>query len=156
REAITVQGIVRSSRNVTLTARAPYATVALTRMPVRPGDRVKPGDVIAEIDGRPVFVLRGRLPAYRNLHEGDHGPDVAQLQQALQGLGYADYDPAGDFEQSTALALLLFYRNLGYDAPVYHRAPRRAKTKTDPAVRGNANNNRLRATELVMPSVYLP
>ena len=154
REAITVQGIVRSPRNITLTARAPYATVTLTRMPAKPGDRVKPGDVIAEIDGRPVFVLRGRLPAYRDLHRGDHGPDVAQLQRALQSLGYADSDPPGYFEQSTALALLLFYRNLGYDAPVYHRAPKRAKAKADPAVRGIAN--RLRATEPVMPSVYLP
>src|SRR5258708_28999265 len=72
REAITVQGIVRSARTITVTARAPYATVTLTRMPVRPGDRVRPGHVIAEIDGRPLMLLQGRLPAYPNLHQGDH------------------------------------------------------------------------------------
>src|SRR5215470_5053057 len=82
REAITVQGVVRSSRRITVLGRAPYATVTLTRMPVKPGDRVQPGQVIAEIDGRPVIVLRGRLPAYRDLHEGDNGPDVSQLQGA--------------------------------------------------------------------------
>jgi len=154
REAITVQGIVRSSRMIKVTARAPYATVTLTQMPVKPGDRVRPGQVIAQIDGRPVMLLRGRLPAYRNLHEGDHGPDVAQLQRALQGLGYADFDSPGYFGKSTALALLLFYRQLGYDAPVYHRRLRRATPQAGPAVSGIAN--RLATTELVRPSAYLP
>ena len=102
-------------------ASAPYSTVTVTRLPVKAGDRVRPGRVIAEIDGRPILLLRGRLPAYRDLHEGDHGPDVTQLQRALESLGYADFDPPGDFGQSTALALLLFYRHLGYEAPVYHR-----------------------------------
>src|SRR6266851_1369881 len=154
REAITVQGIVRSSRMIKVTARAPHATVTLTQMPVKPGDRVRPGQVIAQVDGRPVMLLRGRLPAYRNLHEGDHGPDVAQLQRALQGLGYADFDSPGYFGKSTALALLLFYRHLGYDAPVYHRRLRRATPRAGPAVSRIAN--RLAATELVILSAYLP
>src|SRR5215813_679392 len=110
REAITVQGVVRSARRITVLGRAPYATVTLTRMPVKPGDRVRPGQVIAEIDGRPVIVLGGRLPPYRDLHGGDHGPDVSQLQRALQSLGYADFDPPGYFGQSTALALRLIYQ----------------------------------------------
>ncbi len=153
REAITVQGIVRSSRMIKVTARAPYATVTLTQMRVKPGDRVRLGQVIAQIDGRPVMLLRGRLPAYRNLHVGDHGPDVAQLQRALQGLGYADFDSPGYFGQSTALALLMFYRHIGYDAPVYHRRLRRATPQAGPAVSGIAN--RPAATELI-PSAYLP
>src|SRR5215470_2592091 len=127
REAITVPGIVRSSRRITVLGRAPYATVTVTKLPVKSGDRVRPGQVIAEIDGRPVILLRGRLPAYRELHVGDHGPDVAQLQRALQSLGYADFDPPGSFGQSTAFALLLFYRHLGYDAPVFHQGQGRAK-----------------------------
>lgn len=153
-EAITAQGIVRSARKITVMGRAPYATVTLTRIPVKPGDRVRPGHVIAEIDGRPVILLRGRLPAYRNLHEGDGGPDVAQLQRALQSLGYADFDPSGYFGDSTALALLLFYRHLGYDAPVYHPRLRRAKAEASPAVRGIAS--KLTASEIVIPSAYLP
>jgi hypothetical protein len=153
REAITVQGIVRSARKITVTGRAPYGTVTLTQIPVRPGDRVRPGHVIAGIDGRPVILLRGRLPAYRDLHEGDHGPDVAQLQRALQGLGYADFDPPGYFRQSTALALVVFYRHLGYDAPVYPRL-RRARAQAGPAVRGIASTPD--ATKLVIPSAYLP
>lgn len=154
REAITVQGVVRSSRRITVLGRAPFATVTLTRMPVRSGDRVRPGQVIAEIDGRPVILLRGRLPAYRDLHEGDHGPDVSQLQRALQSLGYADFDPPGYFGQSTALALRLIYQHLGYDAPVYHRGLRRAKAPASPAVHKIAT--RPTSTERVIPSAYLP
>ncbi len=142
---------------------APFDTVTLTRMPEKAGDRVKPGHVIAEIDGRPVIVLRGRLPAYRDLHEGDHGPDVGQLQRELTGFGYADYDARGYFGASTALALLLFYRHLGYDAPIYHpkvaRAPATAAEPTvppwaDPAAHWIAV--RQTATVYGIPSAYLP
>jgi hypothetical protein len=115
-ETVTVPGIVTAARSISVTASAPYRVVTVTSMPVRPGDRVWPGHVIAEIDGRPVLLLQGRLPAYRDLHEGDAGPDVRQLQEALGRLGYPDFDPAGLFGPSTALALLLLYQRLGYDA----------------------------------------
>ena len=155
RHAITVQGIVRARRPILVTAMAPFSTVTLTRMPEKAGDLVKPGHVIAEIDGRPVILLRGRLPAYRNLHEGDHGPDVSQLQRALGRLGYADYDARGHFGDSTALALLLFYRHLGYNAPIYHRLIVRSPAADQPpAARGIAT--RRTASAFVIPSVYLP
>src|SRR5258708_2349466 len=142
---ITTRGTVRSARTISVTARAPFATVTITRLPVRVGQRVHPGRVIAEVDGRPILLLRGRLPAYRNLHEGDHGPDVLQLQRDLEHLGYADYDPAGYFEQSTALALLLLYPSLAADAPLYHP---RAKMP-DPGL-GR------RPTDAPIPSACLP
>jgi hypothetical protein len=120
RNAITTQGIVRAARTVQVTASAPYSTLTVTRLPVKAGDRVRPGRVITEIDGRPVLLLRGRLPPYRNLHEGDTGPDVQQLQANLEQAGYADFDPQGYFGPSTSLALYLFYAHLGYQAPRYH------------------------------------
>jgi membrane fusion protein, multidrug efflux system len=147
RKAITVQGAVRSARRVAVTATAPYATVTITRMPVRSGERVLPGHVLAEVDGRPIVLLQGRLPAYRDLHNSDQGPDVAQLQRALESLGYADFDPDGFFGASTEFALTLFYRNLGYAAPVYHPRPRTAR-------RGSAAGHT--ADQLQPPSVYLP
>jgi hypothetical protein len=119
RNPIVVPGVVRASTTVSVAASAPLGTPIVTRLPVRPGDRVRPGQVIAEIDGRPILLLAGRLPAYRDLHEGDTGPDVRQLQVALERLGYADFDPPGVYGPSTALALLLLYRHLGYRAPVY-------------------------------------
>ncbi|HUJ06436.1 MAG TPA: hypothetical protein VLX31_10060 [Streptosporangiaceae bacterium] len=120
RDPIIVSGVVRAARTVSMTASAPFSTVTVTRMPVRVGERVYPGRIIAEVDGRPILLLRGRLPAYRDLHQGDSGPDVGQLQADLAGLGYADYDPPGYFGPSTSLALVLLYQRLGYTAPIYH------------------------------------
>ena len=50
RNAITTQGVVRSARTIGVTAQAPYATVTITRLPVKVGERVRPGRVIAEVD----------------------------------------------------------------------------------------------------------
>jgi Putative peptidoglycan binding domain len=89
------------------------------------------------------------------LHEGNHGPDVAQLQRALESLGYADFDPSGAFGESTALALLLFYRHLGYEAPIYHhRSARNAPPAAAPGFAAVAA--RRAASVLVIPSAYLP
>src|SRR6266702_4558290 len=158
RNVITVPGIVRSARRIEVTASAPYQTVTVTRLPVRPGDRVRPGQLLAEIDGRPIVALRGRLPPYRDLREGDAGPDVTQLQRALESLGYADFDPPGEFGPSTALALLLFYRHLGYHAPIFRRAVGvpGAGPRVAPRPAGHAIAARRTATGLVIPSAYLP
>jgi peptidoglycan hydrolase-like protein with peptidoglycan-binding domain len=141
RNAIVLAGTVRAGHTVTVTASAPYPTLIVTSMLARLGHRVWPGHVIVQVDGRPVLLLEGRLPAYRNLREGDAGPDVAQLQAALAGLGLGDYDPAGYFGPGTALAVQLLYQRLGYQPPLY-RPP--AKKHQPPGV------------PRPLPQVYLP
>lgn len=128
RNPITVQGAIRSARRIEVKAAAPFSTLVVTKMPVRAGDVVRPGRAVAEVNGRPILLLRGRLPPYRNLHQPDQGPDVAQLQRALESLGYPIFDEAGFFGPSTSFALLLFYQHLGYRAPLF-RPP---KTRSDP------------------------
>jgi peptidoglycan hydrolase-like protein with peptidoglycan-binding domain len=56
------------------------------------GDKVDCGDVLYRVDDNPVLVLCGTVPAYRDLHSGDVGNDVRQLNQNLHKLGY---DAAG-------------------------------------------------------------
>jgi peptidoglycan hydrolase-like protein with peptidoglycan-binding domain len=121
RNIMVFGGKVIAGKAISVTASAPFPTAVVTRLPVRAGQRVRPGHVIAEVDGRPIFLLRGVLPAYRDLREGDSGPDVTQLQKALERLGYADFDSPGYFGESSELALLLFYRHLGYTAPLDHQ-----------------------------------
>lgn len=128
---IVLPGIVRAGRILDVTASAPYPHVVITKMPARLGGRVWPGRVIAEIDGRPIILLRGALAPYRDLREGDSGPDVAQLQAALIRLGYADFDPPGSFGPGTALAVGLLYERLGYAPPTY-RPPVRKHAKPPP------------------------
>jgi len=151
RNTITVQGLVRSARRIEVAASAPFPTVTVTRLPVKPGSRVRAGQLLAEIDGRPIFVLRGRLPPYRDLRIGDHGPDVTQLQRALEGLGYANFDPPGEFGPSTALSLLLFYRHMGYAAPVLHTPDRSPGTSGAAAGAGGLSGD-----GGGIPNVYLP
>ncbi len=69
--------------NGTLTWLAPVGTV------------LQEGDVIARIDDQPVVVLFGETPVYRTLYDARtnlEGPDVLQLEQSLERLGYATSD----------------------------------------------------------------
>jgi multidrug efflux pump subunit AcrA (membrane-fusion protein) len=52
------------------------------------GDKVGCGDVLYRVDDRPVLLLCGPVPAYRDLRTGAVGNDVRQLNQNLHTLGY--------------------------------------------------------------------
>jgi peptidoglycan hydrolase-like protein with peptidoglycan-binding domain len=53
------------------------------------GTVVRRGQPLYRVDGRPVQLLYGKLPAWRELSVGvDDGPDVRQLEQNLVALGY--------------------------------------------------------------------
>ncbi|WP_344898433.1 peptidoglycan-binding protein [Actinomadura meridiana] len=86
----------------------------VTSMPLRAGQTVREGMVAVEVAQRPVFLLRGRGPMFRNLTVGSQGRDVSQLQAALGRLGYRTYDRPGHFGQSTATAVKRFYQARGY------------------------------------------
>ncbi|MFJ7909538.1 peptidoglycan-binding protein [Kitasatospora sp. NPDC096204] len=62
----------------------------LTALPAV-GTVVKPGATLYEVDGKPVVLLRGDRPMWRDLgpDTGD-GPDVEQLERNLVDLGYAN------------------------------------------------------------------
>jgi hypothetical protein len=81
----------------TLTYRArsdgsPYSVInqALGRYAELPdnGDKVECGDVFYRVDNKPVLLLCGTVPAYRDLHYGYVGKDVGQLNRNLHTLGY--------------------------------------------------------------------
>jgi peptidoglycan hydrolase-like protein with peptidoglycan-binding domain len=53
------------------------------------GTVVRRGQPLYRVDGRPVQLLYGKLPAWRELSVGvDDGPDVRQLERNLVALGY--------------------------------------------------------------------
>lgn len=89
----------------------------LTRSVVSAGDVVNEGDRVAEVSGRPVFVLQGDTPVYRTLQPAMTGDDVSAVQDSLIRLGYviAD-DEKGTFGQTTKVAVRAFYSASGYDA----------------------------------------
>lgn len=53
------------------------------------GREVHQGDTLYRVSGKPVVLLKGRIPLYRALSEGDSGPDVRQLNADLVALKYA-------------------------------------------------------------------
>jgi hypothetical protein len=97
-------------------ARDGVAAALASKIPVKTGDEVKPGTVLLEVSGRPMIALEGDVPAYRDLKEGDTGPDVEQLQLALQQI-YGT-PKTGTFDSRTASDVKKLYDHAGYDHAV--------------------------------------
>ena len=92
--------------------------VYISKLKVAAGDTITNGEQLAELDGEPLFVLTGTVPAWRDLPPGESGPDVTELQKALASLGYYDSgDTPGYFGSATEYAVSLYYEHLGYTAP---------------------------------------
>ncbi|WP_406860612.1 peptidoglycan-binding protein [Streptomyces sp. HUAS MG47] len=88
----------------------------VTKLLAAVGSQLTAGQVLAEVSGRPVFVLQGRLPIYRDLKPDMEGDDVAQLQTALRQVGHGvGTDRKGHFGVGTKAALTGFYSRIGYD-----------------------------------------
>jgi hypothetical protein len=87
----------------------------ITKAPVA-GTKVKEGDVLMTVNGRPVLALAGTVPMYRALGPGASGDDVKQLQRALRRLGFDPGSISGTYRQSTAAAVTSWYTSKGYEA----------------------------------------
>src|SRR5262245_26383238 len=55
------------------------------------GSVVRRGGQLLRVDERPIVLLFGPLPAYRDLREGLGGLDVRQLEENLWALGYRGF-----------------------------------------------------------------
>jgi Putative peptidoglycan binding domain len=105
-------------------AGASTGAVYVTRLEVAAGDTITNGEQLAELDGEPLFVLAGPVPAWRDLVPGESGPDVAELQNALRSLGlYDGGDTAGYFGAATLDAVAAYYEHLGYTPPASGGVP---------------------------------
>jgi peptidoglycan hydrolase-like protein with peptidoglycan-binding domain len=116
-DTLVTRGTVGSMSTVNaIPSEAPagVTTALITRIPVRAGARLAPGDVVVEISGQPTFFLPGPIPSYRDLGQGDTGPDVTQLQQALRKTGSHISDPPGRYGAETAAAVSALFNGHGY------------------------------------------
>jgi hypothetical protein len=91
---------------------SPYAVVdqapgVFTRLP-ETGDRIPCGGVLYRVDERPVVLLCGTIPAYRDLHAGATGMDVRQLNRSLHVRG-----SGATFTAQTREAVQALQRRLG-------------------------------------------
>lgn len=105
----------------------------VTRLP-EVGAELVEGGVLLEVSGRPVFALVGELPMYRQLAPGSVGPDVAQLELALERLGFSPGAVDEAYDAGTEAALDAFYESRGYTSEGPSETDRRALTDARRAV----------------------
>jgi hypothetical protein len=90
----------------------------VTGTPVVKGDRLAFGAPVLEVNGRPVFLVVGDFPFYRDITAGAKGTDVAQWQSYLRSVGFtipsSEDQVAGP---ATVRATARFYTNRHYLPP---------------------------------------
>lgn len=89
---------------------------SLVTKPADKGATLGENSVALEVAGRPVRVLIGAIPMYRDLGPGDTGDDVLQLEQALARLGHRPGKVDGTYDVSTEGAVEAWYAASGYKA----------------------------------------
>ncbi|MFV2018953.1 peptidoglycan-binding domain-containing protein [Micromonospora sp. LOL_023] len=118
-DSITLDGSL--TRETVRTVSGPQAQAGtvrqvVTAVPIAVGEQVGIGDVLVEVSGRPLILLPGDFPAYRQLVRGDTGPDVRQLQTALRQL--YDTPVNGRLDARTETDVRRLYSAAGYPPPV--------------------------------------
>jgi hypothetical protein len=114
-------------------------------VPAVKGSVLAEGDKALEVGGRPVLILQGKNPAYRDMRPGDNGPDVKQLEDALARLGLNPGSADGAYDDATARAVEDWYRKTGYEAYGPTESQRTAINAARDAV-GRAEDGVLNAT----------
>jgi hypothetical protein len=97
---------------------ANQATGSYTAVP-KVGDLIEQGQSLYAVDGVPVVLLLGSVPAYRTMVQGVRGPDVAQLNADLVALGYAGSELSATsdlYTAATAAAVAKLQSHLGVQA----------------------------------------
>ena len=86
----------------------------ITTLPLRNAQFAE-GAVLLTASGRPVFVLQGQVPSYRDLTPGTTGEDVRQLEQGLKRLGFDPGPVDGVYDQLTGSAVARWYQSKGQE-----------------------------------------
>jgi len=87
----------------------------VTELPA-PGTTIRIGGVAYRVDTRPVTVLSGAIPAWRDFASGmADGEDIRQLEQNLRTLGFFSNDPDTRFTWDTTVAVRAWQTSLGLE-----------------------------------------
>lgn len=91
-----------------------HAAGTITAMPSE-GAVIRRGDALYRVDRKPVVLMYGRVPLYRELRPGmADGPDVRQLETGLRALGYGAAMTVDDhFSAATAGAVRAWQEDAG-------------------------------------------
>jgi membrane fusion protein, multidrug efflux system len=76
------------------------------------GAKITRGRPLYRIDNRPVILMYGSTPAYRDLRAGTEGRDVKRLETNLRKLGYTGFTVDEEYTAATAAAVLAWQDDL--------------------------------------------
>ena len=113
---ILTRGTVRygTPHAVVLPASLLKPTQGVVTTAPRKGAQLREGSLALALSGRPVLVLRGRQPAYRDLRSGLSGTDVRQLEEGLRRLRFSPGPVDGVFDTRTEQAVAAWYITSGW------------------------------------------
>ena len=77
------------------------------------GAVIRRGMAVYKADNQPVSLFYGLLPLYRQLHVGDTGPDVREIERNLAALGYTGLTVDQYYTAATADAVWQWEHDLG-------------------------------------------
>ncbi len=118
RAPIEVQAKLTQSQTATIQLNTSASgKVMVTKAVLKPGDIIKPGSLLGEVSGQPIFAITKDTPLFRDLGPDAEGTDVAALQDYLANLGYFGYARTSKFDAATAAAVSALYKDYGYTAP---------------------------------------
>ena len=109
RETLEVDGELGYGPTLTATCRR---AGTVTWLPAS-GTVVGRDQPLYRLDTMPTLLLDGAVPAYRAMSPGAEGPDVAQLEQNLQALGYQGFTVDDEYTDSTADAVTRWQEHHG-------------------------------------------
>ncbi len=111
----TVRHRAPTKVNLASSALKPSTSGLVTLAPEK-GAMLDEGKVAMAVGERPVFVLRGAVPAFRDLTLGTAGDDVRQLEDGLTRLGFDPGPIDGLYDAATAMAVTAWYEESGWSA----------------------------------------
>lgn len=112
-EQLTATGSIGYAGETTVLARLPGTVTGLPAI----GEVVRRGARLYALDGEPVLLMYGAVPAYRTLAAGvTEGKDVEQLERNLAALGYEPGSVDDEFTDATAAALTAWQEDVGLEA----------------------------------------
>ncbi|MEV4391399.1 peptidoglycan-binding protein [Nonomuraea sp. NPDC049607] len=79
------------------------------------GDQITRGRSLFRLDNKPVMLLYGTTPAYRDLRIGAEGRDVENLERNLRKLGYDGFTVDDEYTYDTAQAVREWQEDRGLD-----------------------------------------
>jgi peptidoglycan hydrolase-like protein with peptidoglycan-binding domain len=93
----------------------PDVSGLLTALPA-PDARIKVGEQIYELDGRPIFMFQGARPLWRDVApDMTDGEDVKEVEENLKTLGFFKKTPDLKFDAATAKAITAWQKDKGLD-----------------------------------------